>query len=152
MLNTLRAVRELRQAGKIQKSLVTRMTMFAVISVLLLGFVIYDTATGVASWMFALPLFVVGFVLGYWVFSRMQKVVWDDEKELVAATRMDAVGFAVLALYIAFEVSLRHELPVIFPAVASVTPLLLATIGGTLLGRFVGMMSEILRANEGQRR
>jgi hypothetical protein len=144
----LRAVQELRQAGKLHRALVVRLTMFGIISLILLGFVAYDMAVGTASWYLALPLSAVGFVLGTTVFARMSRAVWDEETQMVTATRMDAVGFGVLALYIAFEVGLRHELPVLFPAAASATPLLLAAICGTLLGRFVGMLREISRAHD----
>ncbi len=147
MLNLLRSVRELRQAGKLHRALIIRLTMFGVISVLLLSFVVFDIFNGTADWLFAVPLAVVGFILGITIFARMSRVVWDEQAEMLVATKMDAVGFGMLALYIAFEVTLRTELPKLFPSVVTVTPLLLAAICGTIFGRFVGMLREILRAH-----
>ncbi|MDB5225490.1 MAG: hypothetical protein JWL87_442 [Candidatus Adlerbacteria bacterium] len=150
MLQLMRSVRELRQSGQLHRALITRLVMFAVISLILLGFVGFQIAQGTADWRLVLPLALVGFGLGVTVFARMGKAVWDEETEMVIATKMDRWGFLVLALYIAFEVGLRTELPRLFPAVASTLPLLLAAIFGTIFGRFVGMLREILRAHKGR--
>jgi hypothetical protein len=147
MFNLIRSVRDLRQQGKLHRALITRLVMFAVISLLLLGLVAFDMINGTADWRLALPLALIGFILGTTLFARMSKAVWDEETEMVTATKMDRWGFAVLGLYVLFEITLRTELPRILPGVASATPLVLAAIFGTIFGRFVGMLREITRAH-----
>jgi uncharacterized membrane protein YjfL (UPF0719 family) len=85
----------------------------------------------------------IGFVLGRFVFTRMSVVNWDEEKEVVRMGKMDAVGFAVLGVYLGFDIVLRAFLTDFYPG--SVSVFLLATVFGTLFGRAVGMVIEIHR-------
>jgi hypothetical protein len=140
MLHLFREVRVLRQEGKLHKKLIFRVRMLAVIGAVLLGITLFNIVRG-ADPLTAAALGGIGFVLGLYVFSHMSGVNWNEEEELVQATRMGTVGYVTLALYIAFEIGLRTFLADFFPM--SATVFLLAGIAGTLLGRVVGMVVEI---------
>ena len=86
-------------------------------------------------------LVIVGFVLGLFLFSRMNVVNWNEQEEIVQMGKMDAIGYVVLGLYIVFEIGLRTFLNNVFPI--SATAFLLAGIFGTLFGRATGTIIEI---------
>jgi hypothetical protein len=143
MLNILKEVRELRQAGKLHNKLIVRTRMLIIISLILGAIVIYNLIfRGTNPWI-ALLLAAIGFVLGLSVFARMSVVNWDEEKEVVSVGRMDTIGFVTLALYILFEIGLRTVLKEFYPA--SATVFILAAIFGSLLGRAIGTVIEIHR-------
>jgi hypothetical protein len=117
--------------------------MLGIISTILLAISLYQTIRyGFSGLLYGL-LAIVGFLLGVTVFSKMNKVVWDEEKEVIANGRMDKVGFAIIGLYIIFEMGLRHFLKTEFAGTLAATTYLLATIGASLLGRTLGTMIAI---------
>jgi hypothetical protein len=113
------------------------------ISGILLAIVVFNIVFRGANPLFAGILALVGILLGMFVFSRMNKIVWDEEAELVQTQKMDIVGYGILALYIAFELGLRTFLHDYFPITA--TALLLAGVFGVLFGRVIGSVVEIHR-------
>src|SRR4029078_11920272 len=125
-----REVRILRQEGKLHKKLVSRVRMLFVISLILLGIVVFNVIFRAADPLIASILAVVGFLLGLYVFSRMNVVSWNEQEAVVQADKMDKIGYAILGLYIIFEISFRTFLTYSFPL--SATAFLLAGIFGTI--------------------
>ena len=76
--------------------------MLFVISLVLAGIVAFNLFFRGTNPLIAGALAVVGFVLGLFLFSRMNVVNWNEEEEVVQTGRMDTVGYAVLGLYIVF--------------------------------------------------
>lgn len=144
MLNPLRELRALRDEGKVHKKLIGRIRFMLVAAAILLCFTVYNLILHPDIAPLALFLAMLGFFLGFYVFSRMSKVAWNEQEEEVSALRMDVLGFATIGLYILFEIGLRTLLKDFYPSVA--TPLLLAGIFGTILGRTIGTAFEIHRA------
>ncbi len=143
MDSIFQAVRVLRDKGKLHKSLITRVRMLFGISVVLAGVALYNVFVRDINPLLALGLAATGFIFGFFLFSRMNKLTWDEQQETIRAGRMDVVGFAVLGLYIVFEVGTRTTLNNIFPASFTATALLLATIAGSLFGRALGTVIAI---------
>ncbi len=143
MLDFYREIRVLREEGKLHARLITRVRMMFGISAILLGVVVFNLLFRSVNPFVAIGMAADGFVLGLFVFSRMTAVNWDEEKEVVQASRMDMLGYATLALYIVFEITFRTALHKYFPV--SATGYLLSGIFGTIFGRAVGMVVEIHR-------
>lgn len=84
------------------KSLLFRLRLFLVISLVLLGIIIYDLILREIN----LPLAVIGIGIGIavgLVAGRMFKIHWHEEKQKIAS-RLDILGIAILILYIGFEI------------------------------------------------
>ena len=146
MANIFTEINILRQEGKLHAKLVRRIRMMFAIAVLLLIATLFNlTLRDVHPYVItgSVALAFLGFLLGFYVFSQMNAINWNEEEEVVSSGKMDVVGFASLALYIAFEVGLRTYLKAAYPTYA--IPLLLSTIFGTILGRAVGSLVEIHR-------
>lgn len=144
MLHLFREMRVLREEGKLHRRILIRTRLLLVISAILLAIVLYNIFTQGTNAFFALAIAIVGFIFGALVFSRMGgKLQWNEEEEVVESGRMDIIGYASIALYIAFEIGLRTALHDVFPV--SATALLLAAIFGVLFGRVVGTMTQIHR-------
>lgn len=129
--------------GRISRRLKSRLGIFAVITVLLAGFVAYDIATGAAAaWMLGLAL-VIGLPLGY-VFGRLTRVVWHEGEEKVVQ-QMDVLGFVLIGLYVLVAV-LRNVILRDLVSGATLTAVSLALATGLLIGRFGGLYISIRRA------
>lgn len=138
-------LRDLHQSGTLHRQLLVRVRILSVIGVILLGISLFDALQESLN-VFLLVMFaVVGFVLGVTVFSRMSKVVWDEEQETISTGRMDMFGIFAIAVYIAFDIGVRHYLPAVTGAHV-VTGYILAALGGALLGRSIGTRTAIYRA------
>jgi hypothetical protein len=146
MFSLFKEIRILRDEGKLHEKLLKRNRVLFAISIILLLVTIANIAlrgTSSVAIIGCTVLVVGGFLLGYFLFSQMSAVGWDEEKEVVIVEKMDKVGYATLALYVIFEVTFRTYLKHHFSADA--VPLLLSAISGTLLGRAVGTLAEIHR-------
>ena len=117
--------------------------MLSAVSLILLGIVAYQVIARGLSLSISLALAALGFALGLLVFSRMNKVVWNEEEEVIKTGRMELLGFGILALYIAFEVGLRTFLNSEFAGTFAAVAYLLAGIGSSLLGRSIGTLIAI---------
>ncbi|MBV9349415.1 MAG: hypothetical protein JO026_01560 [Patescibacteria group bacterium] len=135
-------VRELRREGKLHTQLVIRVGLLFAIGLILSGATIENILRG-GSFLVAAGLFMAGFVLGFFIFSRINPISWNETKAIVQAGRMDALGFVTLGLYIVSEISFRIYLHDKFPSTASA--LLFATLSGVILGRGSGLVVEIHR-------
>jgi hypothetical protein len=141
MIHIFKEIRILRDEGKLHSKLLTRIRILFFISFLLLCVVIFNLLTKHVNILLAGALGIVGFVLGFFVFSKMNVVNWNEEEEVLKSGKMDILGFASLLLYILFEVGFRTFLKDYFPE--SAVPLLLAGICGTILGRAIGTLFEM---------
>lgn len=144
MLNPLQEIRAMHAEGKIHRKLLIRTRIMFGVALVLLCFTAYNLTLHPEIAIGAIALGALGFVLGLYIFSRMNVVSWDEQAEEVSAGRMDILGFATIGLYIVFEISLRTFLKDFYPA--SATALLLAGIFGTILGRAIGTVVEIHQA------
>ncbi len=143
MFHFLKEVRILRQEGKLHRKLIIRIRILLFISLILAGIVVFNVIYRDANWFAALALMIGGFLIGLFVFSRMNVIQWNEEQEVVEAGRMDMIGYAMIALYVAFEIGLRTVLIDFYPV--SATAFILAAVCGTLLGRSFGTIIEIHR-------
>lgn len=132
----------------VDRRLLIRLRLFAVIILLIASVVLYDVLVGqIAPGLAALGLGIgtaVGFVAG-----RMFKILWHDEAQKVVS-RLDKIGVIILLLYIAVEVGRKaffgHWL-----AGAQLNAFSLAFLGGALLGRLLVMargIRKVLVENE----
>lgn len=141
MLHFFREVRVLREEGKLHKKLIFQIRMLSVVSLILAAVVVFNILFRAADPVVAGALAGIGFLLGLYVFSRMNVLNWNEEEEIIQTARMNMAGYITLALYIAFEIGLRTFLHDFSPV--STTAFLLAGIFGTLFGRVVGTIIEI---------
>jgi hypothetical protein len=147
MIHLFKEIRILKDEGKLHARLISRTRMLFIISLLLLLAVLFNIIwrhAGLYTTLATIPIAVIGFFLGFYLFSQMNVVGWNEEEEVVKSGKMDTVGFISLGLYILFEITFRTYLKSHFPTTA--IPLLLSGICGTLLGRATGTLAEIHKA------
>ena len=141
MFNFFAEVRVLRQEGKLHKKLISRVRALFGISLMLAAIFAFDISTESVNLLIALALAIIGFFFGLYVFSRINVVNWNEEKEVLQTGKMDKVGYISLGLYIILEIIFRTFLQDFFPL--SATVLLLAGICGTIFGRAFGTVLTI---------
>ena len=124
----------------IDTKLRNRLRIYFLISVILLGVVIFEIVTGVVGLAYAILGIVIGMLLGF-VSARMFHLSWDhDAKKIVS--RLDLFGGVILVLYIIFAI-FRSRLIGYFihgPAVGGVS---ISIVTGIMIGRVIGTRGRI---------
>lgn len=143
MLNLIKELHALQEEGKLHAKLILRISILFGISFATGTAVLYNILFRGAEWWIATLVALVGFIAGFFLFARMNVVKWDEGERLLTTARMDIAGFAILVLYVLFELGFKIFLNDFFPAEASA--FILAAVFGTLFGRAVGTMFEIHR-------
>lgn len=143
MMRIFKEVQTLREEGKLHQSLIFRIWLLFGISLATGAAVLYNIFFHGAEIWLPLLVAVFGFGTGFFLFSRMNAVRWDEKERVLTTGRLDIAGIIVLVFYVVFEFGLRAFLKDFYPAEASVV--ILAAIFGTLLGRAVGTVFEIHR-------
>ena len=143
MFNLLTELHTLQEEGKLHASLILRISILFGISFATGTAVLYNVIFRDAEWWIAVPVAIVGFIAGFFLFARLNVVKWDERERLLTTARMDIAGFLILVLYVLFELGFKIFLNDFFPAAASA--FVLAAVFGTLLGRAVGTVFEIHR-------
>lgn len=123
-----------------QTRLWTRLRMYFVIFLVMLGGVVVDTlVTNTGPILVGVGL-LGGVVVGV-VVSRMYRLDWDHSAAEVVS-RIDKIGLAVLVLYLLFALS-RSWLIGHWVQGTALGPVGLSVVCGVMLGRVVGMSHGI---------
>ena len=138
MFNAKKTISNLKNNDKIHSKLLKRTRILTAISLILVGITIYEIVRYDISVVLSAGIAVVAFLLGTFVFTRMNTLEWDEENQMISTGRMDIIGVLIIFLYIGFEVSLRTIIDGQFAMVAGSSGYLLIGIGASLLGRSVG--------------
>jgi len=141
MINLLKEVEALRKVGKLHTRLIIRTAILLSVSLALGGIVVYNLLFKGVDFFTVFLIVLLGFILGFTIFSRINTVGWDEEKRIVQTGRMDVLGIAVLILYIGFDIYSKNLLQDAYPASSST--FLLAILFGTLFGRAMGTIVDI---------
>ncbi len=131
-----------RRLDHVHRRLQTRLRLYFVIFLVMLGVVLADTyVTDTSPVLVAIGL-IVGVVVGVFV-SRMYRLDWDQSAALVVS-RIDKIGVAVLVIYLAFAIS-RSWLIGHWVQGSALGPVGLSVVCGVMLGRVAGMSHGIRR-------
>lgn len=137
-----------KHSHHIDKKLKFRLRLYALISLIMLGIVIYEIFIKILPTEFAAVGIFIGLFIGV-ITARMRHLSWDkDAKKIVS--RLDVVGIIILVFYMGF-VFLRSRLIGIFVQGPVVGAVGFSITAGVMFGRIVGTRNaimEILRERE----
>lgn len=119
-----------------------RVRIYLGISVLIIIAIAYRIIFEGGGVFYPLIALALGLVIGV-VVSRMYSIEWDTHSEKVVS-RMDIYGAVFLVAYILFEITGEHFIRQWFSG-PEVLTVILALAGGAVLGRGVGMASNMIR-------
>ncbi|MDP1625460.1 MAG: hypothetical protein Q8L64_06970 [bacterium] len=143
MSNIFSEVETLRRKGKVHTRLILLVYGLIVLALAMAAIISYNIAFKGTNSPSVIALIAIGFVLGRYLFARINVVDWDERKEMVKIGRMDILGFIVLVAYIAFDFILKYFLNGLYGDPVGV--FLLAAVFGTFIGRIAGLVSEVHR-------
>jgi len=124
----------------VHPSLKRRIKIFMVIGAIMLAVMATDIVQGTLSIELALISIVLGGIVGF-VTSRIFHLSWSHDGNRVVG-RIDTVGWAVLALYIAFEIGRSFFFQEWVPA--SATAVTFAFVASALITRVLGLRGRII--------
>lgn len=150
MKTDIKIFQSLKIAGKIHGRIIFQVRLLLAISLIMLGVIIYEIIRYGLNPFISLGIGIVAFLFGFFVFSKMNKPEWDEEKEIIATARMDILAFVILALYIGFEIGFRTFLNAHFAGTIAATGYLLAGIAPSLFGRALGTLIAVSKLAQGK--
>lgn len=132
---------EIRKEGKIHWFLLLRLRIILGFSFIMGIVFAYNILSEQLEYISALIFTVVGFVLSFLVFSRMDVVDWDSEKDKIAYRAMDFTAFLIFLVYVCFEIFMHFFLKDVFHAVWF--SVVLALMFGSVAGRTAALALKI---------
>jgi hypothetical protein len=119
-----------------------RIRIFITISAIMLAVMFWDIYKGMLGILFALVALVIGGIVGY-LTSRIFHLSWDADGEKVVG-RIDAIGWIVLGVYIAFEIARATFFEVVHTGY-SPAAITFAFVSAALFARVLGLRGRILK-------
>jgi hypothetical protein len=144
-MEEFQTARELVREGKLDRKLRIRLLVYIFLSVLFGGGVLYDILSYGLSWSLALGFASASFLFGL-VFSKMNRVAWDEKREVVTLGRIDIVGIVFFLSYVVLRFLMQQFLEQHFKLI-TVSGLTYATVFGLMLGLLLGSFVTIHKAN-----
>jgi hypothetical protein len=133
------------EPGKIHLKLKLRLWLLGIIAVGTAGILVYDILFKNLHVIPVLGFAVFGYILGYFVFTHMNKLEWIEEEEVVNIGKFDAVSFCFLAIYVIYRVLIEMYLAREYTNGLMASGYGLATLFGGMAGRLAGMLVKISR-------
>ncbi len=129
----------------IDRKLVTRLRLFSMIALVMLGVILVDIVRHEISFLLAGSGLLIGVVVGI-IVSRMGRLSWDEGAGKVIS-QIDWVGAVILVLYIGFTLT-RNWLFGHWVQGAMLGVFTLAITAGSMIGRVFGMRYGIRKTLE----
>lgn len=120
----------------IHKRLLMQLSIFALVTVVMFGIVVFDILTSVLSLSLAIVGIGIGLIVGF-ILGRMYIIRWHEESEKVIVS-MDKTSIIIIILYIAFRV---FEKSLFSPYINSTMlgAFTFSVLAGIMFGRFFSM-------------
>jgi hypothetical protein len=129
-------------AKHIDTKLRFRLRIYIAISIILVGLLIYNVATGALRIDLGLLGLAGGILIGI-VTSRMFHTSWNHDTQKVVS-RLDIFGVGILILYIFFEL-FRDPIVGYFTHDTQVGTVGFAVLAGSMFGRVLGTRGQIMK-------
>lgn len=129
---------DLKKDGKLHAKLLWRVRILAFVAIGISIIISYDILFRELPAGGAIGFGALGFILGFFIFKRMNKITWDEEREVVSIGRFDATSFAILGLYILYRLGMNVFLKEHYQSAIAISGFSLATLWGGMIGRLIG--------------
>ncbi|MCU0660200.1 MAG: hypothetical protein MUD00_01125 [Candidatus Pacebacteria bacterium] len=144
----LLAVKKLHTDGHLHWRIVWRVSILLLYSIVFLGIASYHFFADTLNFFIASGLYSIGFLLGFFLVSKMFRIHWDKERALVIASGMNFFGFFILLLYAALRYWSNNVVDyLLHPDAARVPGLTFCFVAGIMLGRFFYTVIAIRRVH-----
>ena len=125
----------------VDKKLRFRLRLYSIISLAMLGIVLYEIFINILPLEFAVVGIFIGLFVGI-ISARMYNLSWNhDAKKIVS--RLDMLGIIILTVYIVFAI-FRTKLISYFVQGPVVGAISFSIIAGMMIGRVVGTRNAII--------
>lgn len=137
------STKSLRKHGHhVDKRLRFRLRMYFLISVILIGILLYNVVRGTLLLSYGIGGLASGMLIGI-VTTRMYHISWSHDAKKVVG-RLDIYGAIILVFYIAIEIS-REKIVGYVTNNFEVGTIALAVLAGMIFGQFLGTRGKILQ-------
>lgn len=135
----------LEKTGKIHSRLRNRILFLIGVGTVSTGMIVYDIFFRDLEPLGVVGFASFGFILGFFIFNKINKLTWDEDEEVVKIGKFDLATFIILAGYIIYRILIHVFLENAFHKAILVSGYSLATLVGGIIGRILGMIWLINR-------
>ena len=125
---------------KLHKRLKTRLIFLGAVALVIACILTYDVVVKNLRLIPVIGFASFGFILGFFLFVRLNKITWDAQKAVATIGKFDIGSFVVLVLYITYRISIEYFLKSHYHNDLMISGMSLSTIFGGMLGRLVSMV------------
>lgn len=151
MQEELETIKDLHKKGKLDKRLVWRLVILAIASTITFCVLLYDLLWQNLEFFPVVGFVLLGFIFGYFIFMRMNKVMWDEEKQIIAMGRFDMITIVLIILYVLYRIGIDKYLAGKYEDAFEVSAYSLSTLFGGMIGRFLGTFYAIDKVHKEKR-
>jgi hypothetical protein len=120
----------------------SRLLIFFVGGIILLGIIGYDVYTRVITWEAGLLALAIGLIIGF-VYGRLSRVRWHETSQQIVM-QYDIVTYVIIAAYLLISY-FRDILLSDYLSGAALEAVSLAVVAGVLIGRIFGLNIAIMK-------
>jgi len=133
----------------IHKRLRFQLLIFALVSIVMIGIVIFDIFNHSISILLAILGIIMGLVVGF-IVGRMYIIKWHEESEKVIVS-MDRTSIFIIALYVVFRI---FEKQLFSPYINStmIGAFTFSVLAGIMMGRFISMRTKTKKVLQEQKK
>lgn len=149
MISEISAVNNLHKDGKIHKTLTFRMIVLGGVSIVFLGMLVSGLVKNGHMFSRGFYFIFIGFIFGFFVFSKIFKIKWDKDSRVIKVRRFDPLGLITLAIYGILRWYLGDVLGYFYHEdVILISSITLSLLFGLTFGRFINMIIKVKKIHE----
>lgn len=143
MQEEIETVQNLHKQGKLERKLLYRIIVLSVVATFTFCILLYELFFQNLEFLPVIGFAVLGFLFGFYIFIRMNKVYWDKERQIVAMGRFDFTTIVLLIAFILYRISLEKYFSGHYEDAIQAFGYSLATLFGGMVGRLIGTLYAI---------
>ncbi len=151
MFEEVQTVHTLNKEGKLDKGLRIRLALFISLAIIFGMELILDIFVKKVAWYSLIVPFVLGFIFGLYVLSRLNSINWDKKKRMVTVGRIDVVGITILVAYWVVRVDAKYLLSPFYHSILTISGATFSLIFGIMVGRLSGVFRKVHQVHQDSR-
>lgn len=136
---------DIKSRHNVNRKIKIKLWIYFLVFIISLMMSMFHFVKGNISFYFPLGGFISGFLIGH-VVSRMNKVMWDEDSEMIDL-KLDKLGIVILLVYLTFVI-FKNTLIEDIVHLHHISSISLAVLSGTMLGHAVALRKMVLKITE----
>lgn len=153
MISEISSINELHKNGKIHNTLKFRMILLGGVSLVFLWMIVMGFLKYGLPFSKGLYFIFIGFIIGFFVFSKIFSIKWDRKTHVIKVRKFDPVGVITLCVYSILRWYLGDMLGYFYHEdVMLISSVSLSLLFGVTFGRLSNMIISVRKIHDDLKR